>query len=149
MPLTVEYREKEFAGGRIPTSFNRKEAGIKEHDILIGRKLDRALRPMFKGICSEIQLISTLYSYDRKILFDVVGLNGLSTALCLSSLPFSGPIAAVRLCKLPNTDKFIIMPSKDEVADSIMDVVYVGNKNNCIMVDVEGKQVGIIAGHAC
>ena len=89
MPLTVEYREKEFAGGKIPTSFNRKEAGIKEHEILIGRKLDRALRPMFpKGICSEIQLISTLYSYDRKNLPDVVCLNGLSIALNLSSFTF-------------------------------------------------------------
>ena len=142
MPLTVEYREKEFAGGKIPTSFNRKEAGIKEHEILIGRKLDRALRPMFpKGICSEIQLISTLYSYDRKNLPDVVGLNGLSIALNLSSLPFSGPIAAIRIGLTPDFKDFIFMPSQAEVAKSPMDLVYVGNKNNCIMLDVEGNQV--------
>ena len=114
VPLTVEYREKDFAGGKIPSNFPRKET-MSEHDILIGRKIDRALRPMLpRGLSREIQLLSTLYSYDYKNLPDVVALNGLLWHFRCRSATISY-VAAVRVAYIPSQG-FIAMPSAEEIA---------------------------------
>ena len=140
VPLTVEYREKDFAGGKIPSNFSRKET-MSEHDILIGRKIDRALRPMLpRGLSREIQLLSTLYSYDYKNLPDVVALNGLATAILLSEVPILRGIAAVRVAYIPSQG-FIAMPSAEQIAESTMDLFYAGTWNECVMIEVEAEEV--------
>ena len=97
---------------------------MSEHDILIGRKIDRALRPMFpRGLSQEIQLLSTLYSFDYKNLPDVVALNGLAMALSLSEVPLLTHIAAVRVAYIPSQG-FIAMPSAEQIAESTMDLLH-------------------------
>ncbi|CAG0925659.1 unnamed protein product, partial [Notodromas monacha] len=98
MPLTVDYRQKAAAAGRIPTNFLRREIGSSEREILAGRMIDRSVRPVFPvGYFQETQLVCNLLSVDGVHDPDIVAINAASAALSVSDVPWDGPIAAVRI----------------------------------------------------
>ena len=98
VPLTVDYRQKAAAAGRIPTNFLRRELGPSEKEILTARVIDRSLRPLFpKGYSSEVQVVANLLAIDGSNLPDVVALNAASASLAFSNIPWNGPIGNVRL----------------------------------------------------
>ncbi|MGB1148276.1 MAG: polyribonucleotide nucleotidyltransferase, partial [Alphaproteobacteria bacterium] len=97
-PLTVNYQEKYSAAGRIPGGFFKREGRPTEKETLVSRLIDRPIRPLFvDGYKNETQVILTLLSHDLENDGDVLAMNGASAALCLSSTPFQGPIASVRM----------------------------------------------------
>ena len=98
VPLTVDYRQKAAAAGRIPTNFLRRELGPSEKEILTARVIDRSLRPLFpKGYSSEVQVVANLLAIDGSNLPDVVALNAASASLAFSNIPWNGPIGNVQL----------------------------------------------------
>ncbi|MGO4214067.1 polyribonucleotide nucleotidyltransferase, partial [Terriglobus sp. YAF25] len=95
-PLTVEYREFTYAGGRIPGGFIKREGRPSEKEILTARQIDRPIRPLFpEGFRNETQVVGFVYSADKENDPDVVAINAASCALALSDIPFSGPVGAV------------------------------------------------------
>ena len=100
-PLTVEYREKSYAAGKIPGAYFRREGKISDQAILICRLIDRPLRPSFpKGFRNEVQVIATILGVDLENPHDIPSINGASAALTVSGIPFGGPIGAVRMAHL-------------------------------------------------
>ncbi|MCI5165554.1 MAG: polyribonucleotide nucleotidyltransferase, partial [Candidatus Electrothrix sp. GM3_4] len=99
LPLTIEYQERMYAAGRIPGNYFRREIGRpSEKEILTCRLIDRPLRPLFpKGYMSETQVIATVFSADQEIDPDILAMNGASTALSISDVPWAGPMAAARV----------------------------------------------------
>ena len=97
MPLTVEYRLKSAAAGRIPTNFLRRELGPSEREILTARVIDRSLRPLFPAAYRcETQLVCNVLAIDPHYSPDILSINAASVALSLSDIPWNGPVAAVR-----------------------------------------------------
>src|SRR5207248_10943489 len=97
-PLTVEYREFTYAGGRIPGGFIKREGRPSEKEILTSRQIDRPIRPLFpEAFRNETQVVAFVYSADKENDPDVLGINGASCALALSDIPFHGPVGAVRI----------------------------------------------------
>lgn len=97
MPLTVEYRQKYAAAGRIPTNFLRRELGVSEKEILTSRLIDRSLRPLFpEQFRYETQLVCNMLAVDSIFPPDVLCINAASLALSMSDIPWNGPVAAVR-----------------------------------------------------
>ena len=97
-PLTVEYREFTYAGGRIPGGFIKREGRPSEKEILTCRQIDRPIRPLFpEAFRNETQVVAFVYSADKENDPDVLGINGASCALALSDIPFHGPVGAVRV----------------------------------------------------
>jgi polyribonucleotide nucleotidyltransferase len=113
-PLSVEYREKTYAAGKIPGGFFKREARPSEKEILSARLIDRPIRPLFPAnFTSETQIIATIISTDKENDADVLAAVGASAALSISDIPFEGPIAAVRVGKLDGT--LILNPTFQEV----------------------------------
>ena len=109
-PLTVDYQEKMFAAGRIPGSFFRREGRPTEKETLVSRMVDRSCRPLFtEGYANETQIIATVVSFDQENDTDVLALTGASAALQLSDIPFNGPIAGVRVCRVDG--QFVANPT--------------------------------------
>src|SRR5882724_5744253 len=124
-PLTCVYQEKTFAAGKIPGGFFKREGRPAEKEILTSRLIDRPLRPLFpKGFNCETQVIATVLSHDKENDPDVLSLLGASTALVLSDIPWSGPIAAVRIGRLDG--RFVINPTTSQLATSDMNVIVAG-----------------------
>src|SRR5215475_2883812 len=97
-PLTVDYREYTYAGGRIPGGFIKREGRPSEKEILTSRQIDRPMRPLFPdGFRNETQLIALVFSADKENDPDVVAINGAAAALAISDVPFAGPVGAVRV----------------------------------------------------
>ena len=112
-PLQVEYREKHYAGGKIPGGFFKREARPSEHEVLTSRLTDRPLRPLFpKGFKNETQVMITVLQSDGENMADVLAGVGASAALMASTIPWNGPIASVRVGQLDG--KFIINPTRIE-----------------------------------
>src|SRR5437899_10090217 len=111
-PLTVEYRERAYAGGRSPGGYFKREGRPVEKEILTSRLIDRPIRPLFpKGFKNEIQVICLAVSADQENDPDVLALNGASAALCLAGIPFGGPVGAVRVGMVEG--KLIANPTTD------------------------------------
>src|SRR3984885_15628539 len=109
-PLTVDYREYTYAGGRFPGGFIKREGRPSEREILTSRQIDRPIRPLFpEGFKCETQVIAFVLSADTDNDPDVLGINGAGAALALSDIPFGGPVGAVRVGRV--NDQFIINPS--------------------------------------
>src|SRR5512136_1056024 len=101
LPLTVDYREYTYAGGRIPGGWFKREGRPTEKEILTARLIDRPLRPLFpKGYLYDTQIISVLLSADGENDPDILSINGASAALTVSDIPFNGPIGAVRVTRV-------------------------------------------------
>ena len=113
-PLTVDYREYTYAGGRFPGGFIKREGRMSEREVLTSRQIDRPVRPMFaEGFKCETQVIAFVLSADSNNDPDVLGINAASAALTLSDIPFLGPIGAVRVGLVDG--KFIVNPTYDEM----------------------------------
>lgn len=140
LPLTTEYREKTSAVGRFPGGYIKRENRPTEKEILSARLMDRPIRPLFpEGYVYETQIISDVLSADGENDPDILALNGASSALCISDIPFYGPIGAVRV-GLINGD-FIVNPSNTELKQSTMDMVIAGTKTGISMI--EGNTSGV------
>ncbi len=133
-PLTVDYREKAAAVGKFPGGYFRREGRPTEKEILTSRMTDRPLRPLFpKGYLYDTQVISVLLSADGENDPDMLSINGASAALCVSDIPFAGPVGAVRVGRV--NGEFIANPTHSQRAQSDLDLVYVGTKDDVIMIE--------------
>ncbi len=138
-PLQVEYREKHYAGGKIPGGFFKREARPGEHEVLTSRLTDRPLRPLFpKGFKKETQVMITVLQSDGQNMADVLACVGASAALMASTIPWSGPIASVRVGRI--NDSFIINPTREEQLESDMELIVSGNKETIVMVEGEASE---------
>jgi polyribonucleotide nucleotidyltransferase len=138
-PLTVEYRENTYAGGRIPGGFIKREGRPSEKEILTCRQIDRPIRPLFpEGFRNETQVVAFVYSADKENDPDVLGMNGASCALALSDIPFDGPVGAVRVGLID--DVFIVNPTYAERAKSSLNIMVVGTKDGIVMVESGSKE---------
>ena len=139
-PLTVDYREYTYAGGRIPGGFIKREGRPSEKEILTSRQIDRPIRPLFpETFRNETQVIAFVLSADKENDPDVLGINGASVALSLSDIPFNGPVGAVRVGRIDG--QFIINPTYTERKDSDINIMIVGTKDGIVMVESGAKEV--------
>lgn len=137
MPLTVDFRQKYAAAGRIPTNFLRRELGVSEREILSSRLIDRSVRPLFPAhFTCETQLVCNMLAIDSIYMPDVLSINAASFALAVSDIPWNGPIGAVRLGLIDG--KVIVNPSRLELQTSLLDLVVTGTKHKLIVM-IEGK----------
>ena len=135
LPLTIEYQERMYAAGRIPGSYFRREIGRpSEKEVLTCRLIDRPLRPLFpKGYMSETQVIITVFSADQEIDPDILAMNGASTALAISDIPWNGPIAAARVGYIDG--EYILNPTSSQLDKSAMNLVVAGTESAVVMVE--------------
>ena len=139
-PMSVDYEEKQYAAGRIPGSFFRREGRATTASILVSRLTDRPLRPLFpKGMRNEVQIIVTTLSSDGVEMMDIHAVNVASAALHISNIPWGGPIGCVRVGMID--DKFVINPSYEDTEASILDLRLAGTKDAIIMVECRASEV--------
>ena len=139
-PLTVDYREKFTAAGRFPGGYFKREGKPTEKEILTSRLCDRPLRPLFpKGFLNEVQVIGYLLSTDMENEGDVLMVNGASAALMISDIPWDGPIGCVRLGEIDG--KFVVNPTNEQMYDSSLDLIYVGNEKEMMMIEGSADQI--------
>lgn len=138
-PLQVDYREKFSAAGRFPGGYIKREGRSSDKEILICRMADRPIRPLFpEGFFDEVQVCGLLLAADGINDGDVLSMLGASCALCLSDLPFGGPIGAVRVGCVDG--EFVANPTKEEMGKSTLELVYAGLPDKVIMIEGEAKE---------
>ncbi len=138
-PLQVEYREKHYAGGKIPGGFFKREARPSEHEVLTSRLTDRPIRPLFpKGFKNETQVMITVLQSDGENMADVLAGVGASAALSLSSIPWNGPIATVRVGQI--NGEFILNPTRTEQLECNLNLIVSGNQETVVMVEGEAEE---------
>src|SRR6184192_1522261 len=139
-PLTVDYREYTYAGGRIPGGFIKREGRPSDKETLTSRQIDRPIRPLFpEGFRCETQVIAFVLSADTENDPDVAAINGASCALTISDIPFEGPIGAVRVGLV--NGQFIINPTYSEMRDSLLNIMVVGTADGIVMIESGAKEV--------
>jgi polyribonucleotide nucleotidyltransferase len=140
LPLTVEYRERAYAGGKIPGGFFKREGRPDEKETLTCRLIDRPVRPLFpKNFRQEIQVINFVISADNEHDPDVLAMVGSSAALALSGLPFDGPIGAVRVALADG--KLVANPTYAQLNGSPLEIVIAGTEDAILMVESGGKEI--------
>lgn len=133
-PLTVDYRELFGAAGSIPRSYNRREGRLSDKEILSSRIIDRTIRPLFpEGYRHETQVIATLLSADQDVDTDVLGLLGTCAAIHLSPIPFNGPAAGFRICKVDG--ELLINPRRSQRAAATLDLIISGGRPGLVMME--------------
>jgi polyribonucleotide nucleotidyltransferase len=138
-PLTVDYREYTYAGGRIPGGFIKREGRPSEKEILTARQIDRPIRPLFPdGFRNETQVIALVFSADKQNDPDVVGINAAACALALSDIPFSATVGAVRVGRVDG--EFVINPTYEERAATTVNIMVVGHKDGIVMIESGAKE---------
>ncbi|QQR69462.1 MAG: polyribonucleotide nucleotidyltransferase [Alphaproteobacteria bacterium] len=139
-PLTVNYQEKAFAGGKIPGGFFKREGRPSEKEVLTSRLIDRPIRPLFAdGFRNETQVIATVLSHDMENDPDIVAMIGCSAALTLSGIPFMGPIAA---CRVGHVDgAFVLNPTLAQIPQSKLDLIVAGTTEGVLMVESEAHEL--------
>src|SRR5881396_1299622 len=131
-PLTVDYREKAAAAGKFPGGYFKREGRPTEKEILTSRLIDRPIRPLFpKGWYNEVQVQTVVLSADGENDPDILSIVGASAALMVSDIPWDGPLGAVRVGRVAG--KFVANPTHAEMAESDLDLVYVGNADDIVM----------------
>ena len=139
-PLTVHYQEKQFAAGKIPGGFFRREGRPGEREILGCRLIDRPLRPLFpKGFRNDVQIICNVYSADQVNETDIMALNGASAALTISRVPFEGPVGAVRIGQVDG--QYIVNPTSEQIATGTLNMVVAGTADAILMVEAGSLEV--------
>jgi polyribonucleotide nucleotidyltransferase len=139
-PLTVDYREKAAAVGKFPGGYFKREGRPSEKEVLTCRMTDRPLRPLFpKGYLYDTQIIGVLLSADGEHDPDVLFINGASAALCVSDIPFAGPVGAVRVGRVDG--RFVANPVHTQRVTSDIDLVYVGTEREVIMIEGDAKEI--------
>src|SRR5689334_6788861 len=133
-PLTCDYRERQAAAGKFPGGFLKREGRPTTKETLTSRLIDRPIRPMFSdGFMDEVQIQSFVLASDRQTDGDVLAMNGSSAALCVSPLPFLGPLGAVRLGLVDG--EFVPFPSHDELEVSELDLIISGTRDAVLMIE--------------
>ncbi|MBI4845162.1 MAG: polyribonucleotide nucleotidyltransferase, partial [Candidatus Omnitrophica bacterium] len=139
-PLTVEYKEKTYAAGKIPGGFFKREGRPSEKEVLTSRLIDRPIRPLFpEGFYNELQIFAMVLSSDGNNDSDILSMLGASCALMISDIPFLGPIGAVKIARIE--DKFIVNPSYAQLEQSSIELVLAGTKAGINMIESGCKQV--------
>src|ERR1700722_17857531 len=139
-PLTVDYKEKAAAVGKFPGGYFKREGRPSEKEILTCRMTDRPLRPLFpKGYFYDTQIISILLSADGENDPDILSINGASAALCVSDIPFAGPIGAVRVARVDGA--FVVNPTHTQRQLSDLDLIYVGTSDEIVMIEGAADQL--------
>ena len=139
-PLSVEYKERASSAGVFPGGYFKREGRPTEKEVLTCRMTDRPLRPLFpKGYLYDTQIIALLLSADQENDADVLSMNGASAALAISDIPFAGPIGAVRVGRIDGD--FVINPTFEQREDSDLDLIYVGNKTDVIMIEGAADEI--------
>ena len=140
LPLTVEYRERAYAGGRIPGGFFKREGRPDEKETLTCRLIDRPLRPLFpKSFRNELQIINLVISADDENDPDMLALVGSSAAVALSGIPFSAPIGAVRVALVEG--QLVANPTYKQLAASPLEIVIAGTEDAVLMVESGGREI--------
>ena len=133
-PLTVDYREKTYAAGKIPGGFFKREGKPTEKEVLTSRLIDRPLRPLFpEHYYNEVQIMSTVLSIDGEANPDLLAIIGASAALMISQIPFENPIGAVRVGRID--DKWVINPTYAQLEKSTLDLVLASTEENIVMIE--------------
>jgi len=139
-PLTVDYQEKFYAGGRIPGGFFKREGRPTEKETLICRLIDRPIRPLFpEEFKNEVQIIATLMSLNPEVEGDIPAMIGASAALALTGAPFQGPIGAAKVGY--KNGQYILNPSVSELKESELELVVAGTSQAVLMVESEAKEL--------
>ncbi len=139
-PLTVDYREKAAAAGKFPGGYFKREGRPTEKEILTCRLTDRPIRPLFpKGWYNEVQVQTVVLSADGENDPDILSIIGASAALSVSDIPWDGPLGALRIGRVGG--KFIANPTHAEMADSDVDIIYVGNTQDIVMFEGAAKEI--------
>ncbi|MCP4599437.1 MAG: polyribonucleotide nucleotidyltransferase [Proteobacteria bacterium] len=139
-PLTCDFIEKTYAGGKIPGGFFKRESKQRDDEIVTCRLMDRPIRPMFKkGFRNETQLIAIPLSADPENKPDVLALTGCSAALHISKIPFEGPLAGIRIGRIDG--EFIAFPKMSEIAKSDMDIILAATRDAVVMVEGGGQEI--------
>ncbi|MDM0009577.1 polyribonucleotide nucleotidyltransferase [Variovorax sp. J22G73] len=152
-PLTVDYIEKTYAAGKIPGSFFKREAKPSEHETLTSRLIDRPIRPLFpEGFLNEVHVVIHTVSLNPEVDADIAAMIGVSAALAISGIPFSGPIGAARVGYI--NGQYVLNPGQTARKDSQMDLVVAGTQAAVLMVESEAQQLseeimlgGVVFGH--
>jgi polyribonucleotide nucleotidyltransferase len=140
LPLTVEYRERAYAGGRIPGGFFKREGRPDEKETLTCRLIDRPLRPLFpKSFRNELQIINLVISADDENDPDMLALVGSSAAVAVSGIPFSAPIGAVRVALVEG--QLVANPTYKQLAASPLEIVIAGTEDAVLMVESGGREI--------
>lgn len=140
MPLSVEYRERAYAAGKIPGGFFKREGRPSEKEIVSARLTDRPIRPLFpEDYRNEVQIIVYVLSADQENDADILGPIGASAALSISDIPFLGPIASVRVGKVDG--EFVINPTFAQLEESELDVVIAGSADSVAMVEGSSREI--------
>src|SRR5579859_1568737 len=138
-PLTVDYREYTYAGGRIPGGFIKREGRPSEKEILTARQIDRPIRPLFPdGFRNETQVIALVFSADKENDPDVVAINAAAAALALSDVPFGATVGAVRVGRVEG--ELVINPTYAERLVSTLNIMVVGHKDGIVMIESGAKE---------
>jgi polyribonucleotide nucleotidyltransferase len=138
LPLTVDYREYTYAGGRIPGGWFKREGRPTEKEILTARLIDRPLRPLFpKGFTQETQIVGTVLSADGANDPDILAINGASAALLVSSCPFDSPVGAARIALMG--EQFVVNPTHEQRAAALLEIVVAGTEDAVVMVEAAAQ----------
>ncbi|MBD3163502.1 MAG: polyribonucleotide nucleotidyltransferase [Candidatus Eisenbacteria bacterium] len=139
-PLVVDYREKQYAAGRIPGGFFKREGRPNEKEILSSRLIDRSIRPLFdKSYRYEVQVQAEVLSSDQENDADVPALVGVSAALSISNVPWGGPLGAVRMGKIGG--ELVVNPTSSQLDSSTLDIVVAGTEDSITMVEGKGLEI--------
>ena len=139
-PLTVTFEEKLYSVGKIPGSFLRREGKPSEHSILSAREIDRTLRPLFaEGFRNEVQVVNTVMSVDKDASAEIAAMIGASLALCISDIPFDGPIAGCEVGRV--NGEYVIDPTLEQLANSELHLTVAGTKKAINMVEGDAHEV--------
>ena len=139
-PLSVEYREKTSAAGKFPGGFIKREGRPSTKETLTARMIDRPIRPLFPdGYIQEVQIIANVLSFDGDNDPDVLGMIGASAALCISKIPFLGPIGSCRLGRL--NGEMVVNPTHKQLPDCDLNLLLDGRKESINMIEVGAKEV--------
>ena len=139
-PLTVNYQEKQYAAGRIPGGYGKREGRASEAETLISRLIDRPIRPLFpEGYFNEIQVTATVVSSDKTMDADIAAMLGTSAALSIAGTPFRGPIGGARVGLI--NGEYVLNPTLEQLAQSDLDLVVAGTESAVLMVESEAKEL--------
>ena len=139
-PLTVNYQEKQYAAGRIPGGYGKREGRQSEAETLISRLIDRPIRPLFpEGFYNEIQVTATVISSDKTMDADIAAMLGTSAAMSIAGVPFAGPIAGARVGLI--NGEYILNPNHEQLKESDLDLVVAGTEAAVLMVESEAKEL--------
>lgn len=139
-PLTVDYREKFYSFGKFPGGFFKRENRASENEVLTSRLVDRPIRPLFpEGFFNETQVLLNVLSYDGETNLQPHAINAASAALCVSSIPFAGPVAAVSVGRV--NGELIVNPTREQMAYSDLDLLVAGSMEAVVMTEGEAQEL--------